>query len=86
MSAYRDSRPARGIPAVHCGGDVNQSYKDPIARARMGSGQCPECGEDPNQHLDSAEFWIPRRCDLTKSGVLDRICAFNATSTTTDRG
>jgi putative transposase len=26
VSAYRDSRPARGIPAVHCGEDVNRLY------------------------------------------------------------
>lgn len=63
---------------------MTQLYNDPASRARMGAGKCPECGEDPNQHLDSADFWIPRRCDLTRPGVLDRIGAFEATSSAAD--
>ena len=40
--------------------------------------QCPECGQDPDRHLDSPEFWLPRACDLTRAGVVDRLDAFNA--------
>lgn len=53
-----------------------QLYTDPLAQTRMNDGTCPECGQDPGEHSDSAEFWIPRTCDLTRAGVEDRINAF----------
>lgn len=55
---------------------MTQLYSDPTARTRMDAGKCPECGQDPGQHLDSTAFWIPRACDLTRAGVVDRINAF----------
>jgi hypothetical protein len=57
---------------------MTQTYTNPIAHTRMTAGQCPECGDDPDRHLDSPAFWLPRTCDLTHSGVTDRIAAFNA--------
>ncbi len=57
---------------------MTQLYTNPGARSRMSEGQCPECGDGPDRHLDSAEFWLPRACDLTRAGVIDRIDAFNA--------
>jgi hypothetical protein len=37
VSAYRDSRPARGIPALQCGEDVNKFVIRPAAgQANMG--------------------------------------------------
>jgi len=57
---------------------MTQMYSNPTARTRMSEGQCPECGQDPGRHLDSPEFWLPRACDLTRAGVVDRLAAFNA--------
>lgn len=57
---------------------MTQVYAHPVALTRMTEGQCPECGEDPDRHLDSSAFWLPRGCDLTRAGVVDRIDAFNA--------
>ena len=57
---------------------MTQLYTNPTARTRMSEGHCPECGDDPDSHLDSAAFWLPRACDLTRAGVVDRIDAFNA--------
>ena len=56
---------------------MTQKYTNPIALTRMSAGQCPECGADPALHLDSPAFWLPRACDLTPSGVTDRIAAFD---------
>lgn len=53
-----------------------QRYASEAARARMSEGNCPECGQMPKQHLDSPEFWLPRHCDLTRAGVIDRIATF----------
>lgn len=57
---------------------MTQVYTHPVAHTRMSEGQCPECGQDPDRHLHSSAFWLPRRCDLTRAGVVDRIDAFNA--------
>ena len=54
-----------------------QKYKSETARARMAAGTCPECGQPPGRHLESPEFWLPRDCDLTVTGVVDRITAFD---------
>lgn len=59
-----------------------QRYTNPIARTRMSRGQCPECGEAPDRHLDSTAFWLPRTCDLTRTGVIDRIDTFEADDAT----
>lgn len=55
---------------------MTQTYRSQHARDRMSDNNCPECGEAPEQHLDSAAFWLPRSCDLARRGVLDRIAAF----------
>lgn len=39
MSAYRDSRSARGIPAVHCGEDVNTLDTDAAEFVHQHSGE-----------------------------------------------
>ncbi|SLH39793.1 Uncharacterised protein [Mycobacteroides abscessus subsp. massiliense] len=46
MNAYRDSRPARGIPAVHCGEDVT------LRRSRLDvitAPQAAECNEERDE-------------------------------------
>jgi hypothetical protein len=50
-----------------------QRYSTPTDRGRMANGLCPECGESSREHIDDPRFWIPRRCDLTPAGVVDRI-------------
>jgi hypothetical protein len=55
---------------------MTQRYRSETAHARMAADTCPECGQEPDRHLDSPEFWLPRHCDLTTSGVRDRIAAF----------
>lgn len=55
---------------------MTQRYSSEVARARMAEGTCPECGRDPERHLDSPAFWLPRDCDLMPDGVRDRIAAF----------
>lgn len=55
-----------------------QRYAAQIARERMASGACPECGAIPSEHSADLRFWIPRGCDLTRDGVLDRIAQFKA--------
>lgn len=59
---------------------MTQRYKNPVAHACMGQGNCPECGQAPEKHIESAAFWIPRHCDLTRAGVADRIAAFREDS------
>lgn len=55
---------------------MTQRYKSETALTRMAEGNCPECGQPPQQHLTSPDFWLPRHCDLTQAGVTDRITAF----------
>jgi len=55
-----------------------QRYTQQIPRERMVSGLCPECGLPPLPHLSDTRFWIPRQCDLTREGVLDRIAQYES--------
>lgn len=55
---------------------MTQRYTSETARARMAVSTCPECGQWPERHLASNAFWLPRHCDLTQAGVIDRIAAF----------
>ena len=57
---------------------MTQSYTHPVARERMASGLCPECGLLPETHVNDTRFWIPRRCDLLPAGVVDRIEHYKA--------
>lgn len=50
-----------------------QSYPQLVARERMSRGLCPECGQPPATHSNDLRFWMPRACDLTQTGVVDRI-------------
>lgn len=52
---------------------MSQRYTSPVARERMAHGLCPECGAPAATHLADARFWVPRLCDLTHQGVVDRI-------------
>jgi hypothetical protein len=55
-----------------------QRYFSETARDRMAEGRCPECGMTPGTHTDDPRFWIPRRCDLTPNGVVERINQYHA--------
>lgn len=55
-----------------------QRYKHPVARERMSHSLCPECGLAATTHGDDVRFWIPRACDLTFRGVVDRIEQYRA--------
>lgn len=53
-----------------------QRYKGALTLSFMEAGNCPECGESPEVHLDDNRFWLPRRCDLLPHGVRDRIAQY----------
>ena len=55
-----------------------QRYTSPNALSRMASGLCPECGNAVVAHSNDIRFWVPRTCDLTIQGVVDRIEQFKA--------
>ena len=50
-----------------------QRYASPVAQERMARGTCPECGDSALAHSNDPRFWMPRSCDLTAQGVVDRI-------------
>ncbi len=56
---------------------MTQRYGSEVAHSRMAANTCPECGQEPDRHLESPAFWLPRHCDLMPSGVRDRIAAFH---------
>lgn len=56
---------------------MTQRYASETAWARMLRRLCPECGQKPGEHLNAREFWMPRNCDLTRDGVVDRIQAYH---------
>ena len=58
-----------------------QRYTGKIAHERMTQGNCPECGNPPEQHSSDNRFWIPSVCGfggLTREGVEDRIAQYRA--------
>jgi hypothetical protein len=55
-----------------------QRYDYPIALANMAAGNCPECGEHPDTHSEDTRFWLRWGCDLTRTGVLDRLAQYRA--------
>jgi hypothetical protein len=55
-----------------------QRYASPVAQEKMRQNLCPECGCKPETHSDDTRFWVPRICDLTRTGVEDRIAQFRA--------
>lgn len=57
---------------------MTQRYRPGVAHERMAEGNCPECGESPERHLDDVRFWTPRKCDLLPVGVSDRISQYRA--------
>jgi hypothetical protein len=57
-----------------------QRYSSPVARGRMAAGLCPECGDSPRTHSADPRFWVPRRCDLTPVGVVERVQQYQSES------
>ena len=55
-----------------------QRYTSPVACERMAAGNCPECGEPAEGHVNDQRFWIPRACDLLPHGVTGRIAQYQA--------
>ena len=55
-----------------------QRYTHPVEREHMANNLCPECGMPAAMHSDDTRFWVPRRCDLTRVGVQDRIKQYEA--------
>ena len=55
-----------------------QRYTSPVACERMAAGNCPECGEPAEAHINDPRFWIPRQCDLLPHGVTERIAQYQA--------
>lgn len=56
----------------------SQRYTSEQATNRMSNKRCPECGAPPVTHTNDNRFWIPRACDLTLTGVMERIEQFEA--------
>lgn len=47
-----------------------QRYTDPVALERMREGNCPECGDSPDKHLDHPG------CSLTVHDALTRVMQY----------
>lgn len=58
-----------------------QRYSQPVPRERMLHGLCPECGQPASTHSNDLRFWMPRACDLTQTGVIDRIDQYRSETT-----
>jgi tRNA(Ile2) C34 agmatinyltransferase TiaS len=52
-----------------------QTYKHPLALARLRAGTCPECGGTVESHGNDNRFWMPgnQGCSLLERGVRERI-------------
>lgn len=77
MNVYRDSRPARGNPAVHRGEDVNEHIR---TFGQFLQDEIPTTAELLRQHyqLGSDEEWVCGGCDadfLTTRWHLDHVAA-----------
>lgn len=57
---------------------MTQRYDSSVSIERMEAGLCPECGDAPALHTDDPRFWVPRKCDLLRMGVEDRIASHAA--------
>ena len=58
---------------------IAQSYRDPLARALLAAGLCPECSALPEGHSGDPRFWMrPGGCDLRPDGVTSRIAQYRA--------